>query len=140
MYFVKITDVDRDGLLLEEDYQKGELWRVHRQTLEQAFCFKISPYSFHRFLTANDNYLVFVSEDRVPDVTEIVFYDLNTKRLAVLNNVYDHDWCDFRLVDNTKGGPAFFLFQKRYSEGVPPDDSCINLVTWPDLLAQLDWD
>ncbi|MNV48470.1 hypothetical protein D3C71_1403760 [compost metagenome] len=139
LYFVKITDTDHDGLLLEEDYQGGGLWRVHRQTLEQTFCFNIRPYNFHRFLTANDNYVVFVSEDRIPDVTEVVFYDLKTKRFAVLNNVYDYDWCDFRLVDDKKGEPAF-LFQKKYSEGLTQDVPCVNLVTWPDLIAQLDWE
>lgn len=53
LYYLKITDTDNDGLLLESDYNNGYVWRLHRDTLEQAFCFKVEPYKFHRFLTAN---------------------------------------------------------------------------------------
>lgn len=73
LYYVKIVDEDNDGLLLENDYLSGEVWRLNRVTFDDHFCFKINPYYFHRFLSADDSYVVFISEDRIPDVTEIVF-------------------------------------------------------------------
>lgn len=140
LYYVKIIDEDNDGLLLENDYLNGEMWRVHRKTLVNDFCFKVTPFYFHRFLSANDAYVVFVSEDRIPDITEIVFYDLAAKKYAVLNNRYEKNWCDFRLVNNQNGEPDYFIYKKVADKRSKQDLSDVQMLKWSELIMQLQWE
>lgn len=139
LYYVKIVDEDNDGLLLENDYLSGEVWRLNRATLDNDFCFKVNPFYFHRFLSADDSYVIFVSEDRIPDVTEIVFYNLATKERAVLKNVYEKDWSDFRVVNNQEGEPDYFIYKEEINETSEKDISYVQVLNWKDLIAQLQW-
>ncbi|WP_342565759.1 hypothetical protein NST84_11820 [Paenibacillus sp. FSL R7-0345] len=140
LYYVKIIDEDNDGLLLENDYLNGEMWRVHRTTFVNDFCFKVTPFYFHRFLSANDAYVVFVSEDRVPDITEIVFYDLAAKKYAVFNNRYEKNWYDYRLVNNQYGEPDYFIYKKVADKRSEQDLSDVQMLKWSELIMQLQWE
>lgn len=140
LYYVKIVDEDNDGLLLENDYLSGEVWRLNRVTFDDHFCFKINPYYFHRFLSADDSYVVFVSEDRIPDVTEIVFLNLTTKQSAVLNNTNEKNWCDFRVVNNQKGEPDYFIYKQVIDEISEIEQSNVQMLKWRDLITQLQWE
>lgn len=140
LYYVKIVDEDKDGLLLENDYLTGEMWRLNRTTLNNEFCFKVTPFCFHRFLSANDAYVVFVSEDRIPDITEIVFYDLAAKKYAVLNNSYEKNWYDYRLVNNQNGEPDYFIYKKVTGKIPGKDRSDVLILKWSELIMQLKWE
>ncbi|MCY9753325.1 hypothetical protein M5X00_03480 [Paenibacillus alvei] len=139
LYFVKIIDADQDGILSEVDYGKGEMWRVHLPTLKVDYCFKIQPYNFHRFLTANDDYIVFISEDRLPYVTEIVFYSIKSQKFSVLNNYYERDWYDFRIVNHCDGEPDYFIFKREVDVHSKTETSIVNVIHWLDLISQLQW-
>ncbi|WP_379157944.1 hypothetical protein [Paenibacillus sp. sgz5001063] len=138
-YFVKIVDEDNDGLLLDNDYGSGEMWRINKETFGQEFCFKIKPYNFHRFLSANDSFVVFVSEDRIPDVTEIIFYNIITKKFSVLNNIYENDWYDFRVVNSHNGEPEYFIYKKEVDEQSENEVTKVEMIYWSDLITQLEW-
>lgn len=140
LYFVKIVDVDQDGMLRELDYDYGEMWRVDLSTIKAEPCFMIQPYNFHRILTANDDYIVFISEDRVPDVTEIVFYSIKAQQFSVLNNDYEKDWYDFRIVNQCNGEPDYFIFKKEVVLDINSTElSVVNTIHWQDLISQLKW-
>ena len=140
LYYVKVVDSDSDGLLLEKDYLSGEVWRLNRSTLDNSFCFKIDPFYFHRFLSANDSYVVFVSEDRIPDVTEIVFYNLTTNKCAVLKNIYEKNWYDFRLISNHEAEPDYFIYKEIIDDTSEKKISNVQMLKWSDLITQLQWE
>lgn len=140
LYYVKIIDEDNDGLLLDDDYNSGEVWRVSKTTFKEEFCFKIKPYYFHRFLSANDAYVVFVSEDRIPNVSEIVFYNILTKQFSVLNNDYEKEWYDYRLVNTQKGEPDYFIYKNDMDERSDKDPLNVHIMNWTDLITQLHWE
>lgn len=140
VYFIKILDKDRDGLLEEEDYYTGaEIWRVNKKQKTIEFCFDFKgKYHHYGFETANDDVVVFRDED---EITELVFVDLSNHRYAsLLDDGEGENNFDFRFVEDEKNNPTYFLTKKFIFEAEPSSPKhTLNCIKWSDLLTQLDW-
>lgn len=63
-----------------------------------------------------------------------------TGRFAILNNIYNKDWCDFRLVNNNQGEPEYFVFTQEVGRHDVNAFSEVKIVHWLDILQQLMWE
>lgn len=143
-YFFKVFDKDRDGRLGDADYLDGtELWRVSLENASVEFCLDCKGYTFHGYAVVSDKFVVFRSEDRLPeDATELIFVDISNRRTASL--VVPNGECEgnftFHFVADTNGNPTH-LFTKRWVFEVEPSspNNTVNCITWEDLLNQLHW-
>lgn len=140
LYILKIVDKDQDGLL-NNDYENGEIWRVNRRTHIEEYCFDIGEHNFHGFELASDQFVVFKSEDRIPDVTEIVLVDLKNKRKSTIMNIYESEnWFDYRIITDAVGNPTYLLGKRWVSEGEKGSTSNkLGCYSWSSVLDQLQW-
>ncbi|WP_206669743.1 hypothetical protein [Paenibacillus luteus] len=113
---------------------------ITRYTLVQELCFKVNLFNLHQILSANDEFIIFTSEDRLPDVTEIVFVNIPENQYVVIHNSYETGWYDFRLVNNKNREPDYFIFNQEVSMGNVKMDPEIKMIRWLDLIPQLIWE
>lgn len=140
VYFIKILDKDRDGLLEEKDYHTGaEIWKVNKKQKTLEFCFECKgKYNHFGFETANDDVVVFRDED---EIVELVFVDISNQRYASIFNYCEGESnFDFRFVEDEKNNPTHFLTKKFVSEAEPSSPKhTLNCIKWSELLTQLEW-
>ncbi|MDP4145464.1 MAG: hypothetical protein Q8936_13425 [Bacillota bacterium] len=140
LYFIKITDKDNDGLL-KDDYYSGDIYRINLKDFNLEFCCNTVPYIFHGFEAASERYIVFRSEDRILDTTEIVFYDLEDKKKAVLTNSWDTDEMDYRFILDENQNPKYILIKKFIFDGeISSDKNKLMCFEWNNFLRKLGWD
>lgn len=87
-----------------------------------------------------DEFIIFTAEDRLPAVTELVFVNIPKNQYAVIHNIYESDWCDFRLVNNKNREPDYFIFNHEVGMGNVKMDPEIKMIRWLDLISQLNWE
>lgn len=140
MYFTKITDKDNDGTL-ENDYKSGgDIYRVNINNLQVEFCCNIGPYNFHGFEVANERFLVFLSEDQIPDTSELVFVDLVNKTKAVLLNSWNDEEMDYKFIFDESKNPIYVITKRFNSEdrdGTNKDK--LGSFNWTNFLNKLEW-
>lgn len=95
--------IHRNGVP-EEDYRKGQIWRIDRQTSHVEFCYDLSNYLFHAFRAADDEQFVFYSDDNVADASQIVVVDPIQRREACL---LVPDDLDYTIGTNVDGAPTY---------------------------------
>lgn len=139
-YFTKITDKDRDGTL-KDDYDGGEIFRVKINDLQVEYCCDIEPYIFHGFEVATEQYIVFRSEDKIPNTDEIVFVDLKNKTKAILLNDWKNDEMDYKFIFDENGVPVYVITKKFVFENEGGSTNynlgCFN---WDNFLSSLEWE
>lgn len=139
LYFTKIIDKDNDGLL-KEDYYSGEIHRINLKSFQIEYCCDIEPYNFHGFETATERYIVFRSEDQIPDTTEIVFIDLREKKKAVLLSIWDTEEMDYKFIYDEEHKPIYILLKRFVFDGAPSSEKDkLMCFEWEDFLGKLEW-
>jgi hypothetical protein len=140
LYFVKIIDKDNDGILTN-DYDTGEIWRVRLDGSAAEYCFDLGHYRHHGFLACDEKFIVFESEDNIPDTTELVVLDLEKKRHFEIHILHgDENTFDYRVVKNSQGGPAYLIAKRWVSEGGKSSkDNMLGIYEWSSMLDQLNW-
>ncbi|KPU44276.1 hypothetical protein OXPF_24440 [Oxobacter pfennigii] len=139
LYFTQIIDKDDDGLL-KDDYYHGDIYRVNIYNHQVEFCCCIEPYIFHGFEAASEQFLVFRSEDRIPNIEEIVFVDLVHKQKAVLLNDWHKGEMGYRFISDEHGIPIYVL-TKRYVDvrEIGSDKDKLGCFNWTGFLNKLEW-
>ena len=139
LYFTKIIDKDNDGLL-KDDYYDGEIHRINLKSFQVEYCCDIKPYNFHGFEVASERYIVFYSEDQIPDTTEIVFIDLKEKKKAILISIWDSEEMDHKFIYNEERKPIYVLLKRFVLEGDSSSDkNKLMCFEWEDFLGKLEW-
>lgn len=139
LYYTKITDMDKDGLLTE-DYYHGEIHRINLKSFETEYCCDIAPYNFHGFEMATERYIVFRSEDQIPDTSEIIFIDLKEKKKAVFTSTWDIEELDYKFVFDKEQNPIYIVSKKFVKEGANgSEDDKLMCYEWENFLNQLEW-
>lgn len=142
LYFTKIIDKDNDGLL-KDDYIDGEIYRIDVESLKVEYCCDIAPYNFHGFEMATEQYVIFRSEDQIPDIEEIVFIDLKNKKKAVLedNEYWDSCECmDYRFIFDENQNPIFVMTKRFVNEGdCGSEEDKLMCFEWKNFLNHLEW-
>lgn len=139
LYFTKIIDKDKDGVL-KNDYCSGEIHRINLKSLQIEYCCDIDPYNFHGFETATERYIVFISEDQIPDTTEIVFIDLKEKKKAVLMSIWDSDEMDYQFIYDEEQKPIYILLKRFVLDGeLSSEKDKLMCFEWEDFLRKLEW-
>lgn len=139
LYYTRITDRDNDGLL-KNDYFRGQIYRVNLDNFHSEYCCDIEPYYFHGFEAATEEYIVFLSEDRIPDTSEIVFIDLKNKKKAVITNTWDEEEMDYKFIYDEGKNLRYIVIKKFVSEdsrGSEKDK--LMCFEWDSFLKRLDW-
>lgn len=116
LYFIKVTDKDNDGSL-KDDYYSGDIYRINLKNFQVEYCCDTVPYIFHGFELATERYVVFRSEDRIPDTSEIIFIDLENKKKAIFTSSWDEDELNHKFIYDEKKNPIYIVAKKFVSEG-----------------------
>lgn len=139
LYFTKIIDKDNDDLL-KDDYYGGEIHRINLKSFQVEYCCDIDPYNFHGFEAASERYIVFRSEDQIPDTTEIVFIDLKEKKKAVLISIWDSEEMDYKFIYDEEKKPIYILLKRFVFDGDPSSEKDkLMCFEWEDFLGKLEW-
>ncbi len=142
VYFLKIIDKDQDGNL-NDDFPSGEVWRVDKQSGTIEMCFDCGNYIFHGFEAANDRYVIFCSQDRVPDLTEIVIIDVLDSKYTVISVPADdeqEDNYDYHFITDYEGAPQYLLSKRWVPWGeAPTSTNQIRYYLWMNVVSQLTW-
>lgn len=139
LYFTKIIDKDNDGLL-KDDYYSGEIYRINLKSFQIEYCCDIEPYNFHGFETATERYIVFRSEDQIPDTTEIVFIDLKEKKKAVLISIWDSEEMSYKFIYDEQQNPIYIILKRFVFDGDPSSEkNKLMCFQWEDFLDKLEW-
>lgn len=139
LYFTKIIDRDNDGIL-KDDYYGGEIHRINLQSFKAEYCCDIDPYNFHGFEAAEERYLVFRSEDQIPDTSEIVFIDLKEKKKAVLISIWDTEEMDYKFIYDEEQKVEYVLLKRFAFDGDPSfEKDKLMCFRWADFLSKLEW-
>lgn len=140
LYFENITDKDNDGTL-KNDYCGGGIYRVKINDLQVEFCCDIEPYNFHGFEVATEQFLVFRSEDQIPDTTEIVFIDLKNKTNAILLDEWNNQEMDYKFIFDENGIPIYVITKKFVFENeVSSKNDNLGCFSWNNFLNKLEWE
>ncbi|WP_238885066.1 hypothetical protein [Clostridium sp. YIM B02551] len=139
LYITKIIDKDQDGIL-EYDYDGGDIYRINIHNLQVEFCCNIEPYNFHGFEVATEQFLVFRSEDQIPDTDEIVFIDLKNKTKAILLNDWNKECMDYTFIFDEFGTPIYVI-TKRYvnKDEIGSSNDKLGCFSWTNFLNKLKW-
>ncbi|AGK96497.1 hypothetical protein [Clostridium pasteurianum] len=128
------------GLLID-DYYSGEIYRINIESFKVEYCCDIEPYNFHGFEMATEKYIVFRSEDQIPDTEEIVFIDLENRKKAVLRNSWDIDELDYKFIFDEEKNPIYIATKKFVNEGVKgSEEDKLMCFEWGKFLNELEWD
>ncbi|MDP4147035.1 MAG: hypothetical protein Q8936_21605, partial [Bacillota bacterium] len=139
LYYIKITDKDNDGLL-KDDYEGGEIYRINLKSFQIECCCNTEPYNFHGFEMANERYVVFRSEDQIPDTTQIVFVDLKNRKKAVLTNDWEIEEMDYKFIVDEVQNPKYVITKRFVFDGDPSSESNkLMCFAWDNFLGQLEW-
>ena len=86
------------------DYEKGQqICRVHKQTKEVEVCTNTDD-DFHGFEIVTDRYVMYQSEDKIPDVSELVIVDMVEQKIAAISmNRNDTDQFEYLFTVDAKG-------------------------------------
>lgn len=69
---------------LKNDYSAGmQVCRIDSETKTVEFCVRVDE-DFHGFELVTDQYIMYRSEDKIPDVSELVIVDLKNKKITAL--------------------------------------------------------
>jgi hypothetical protein len=140
LYIENITDKDNDGTL-KNDYCSGGIYRVKTNDLQVEFCCDIEPYNFHGFEVATEQFLVFRSEDQIPDTTELVFIDLKNKTKAILLDEWNNQEMDYKFIFDENGIPIYVITKKFVFENeVSSKNDKLGCSSWNDFLNKLEWE
>lgn len=139
IYFTKVTDKDNDGLL-KNDYYGGDIYRINLKSFQIEYCCNIEPYNFHGFEVATERYIVFRSEDQIPDTTEIVFIDLKEKKKAVLISVWDYEELDYKFIYDEEQKPIYVVLKRFVLDGdLSSEKDKLMCFDWKEFLGKLEW-
>lgn len=139
LYYTKITDKDNDGILTG-DYYNGQIYRINIENFKVEYCCDIEPYNFHGFEMATEKYIVFRSEDQIPDMEEIVFIDLYNRKKAVLKNSWNIDELDYKFIFDEEKNPIYIVTKKFVNEGVKGSkEDKLMCFEWRNFLNELEW-
>lgn len=139
LYYTKITDMDNDGLLTE-DYSRGEIFRINLKSFRTEYCCDLEHYNFHGFEMATERYIVFRSEDQIPDTAEIIFIDLKEKKKAVFTSIWDTEELDYKFILDKEQNPIYVVSKRFVSEGANgSEEDKLMCYGWDNFLNQLEW-
>jgi hypothetical protein len=139
LYFTKISDKDNDGFL-NNDYCGGEIHRINIKNFQIEFCCDISPYNFHGFEMATERYIVFRSEDQIPDTTEIIFIDLKNRKKAVLTNSWDMEDMEIKFIFDEEHNIKYVITKRFVFDGdLSSENNKLMCFEWDAFVSKLEW-
>lgn len=139
LYYTKITDKDNDGLL-KDDYYSGDIYRIKLKGFGNEYCCDTVPYIFHGFEVASERYIIFRSEDQIPDTEELVFHDLKNKKKAVITNSWDTEEIGYRFILDEQQNPRYVVTKKFIFDGeLSSANNKLMCFEWNNFLSKLEW-
>lgn len=142
LYYIKATDKDNDGCLENDDFG-GDIFRINIETLKNNFCCNIGTYDFHGFEAADEQFLVFRSEDQLPDTVEEIFIDLVNKRKAVIRSSFDNypGNVTYKYAYDESDAIGFIIINEYIGEDeLGLFDNKLHCFNWTNFINMLDWE
>ena len=123
------------------DYLTGSsIVRFNKSTHEVEKCFQTAE-DFHGFEIVTDRYIVYRSEDREPDLSELIIIDMNNLEFTSIEMIRDDEQqFEFEFLKNENGEIESVMLTR----WVPPDVKPSTLdrlvcCKWTDVVKTLTW-
>lgn len=142
LYYIKSTDKDNDGFL-ENDCDGGDIYRINIHNLKQEYCCSTSTYNFHGFEAADEDFLIFRSEDQIPDTVEEVIWDIINKRKAVLQSRLNlgPGCVDYKYITDESDSIAYVIINEIGRDYMYNSrEEKLKCITWEAFKNMLTWE